>query len=72
MPKPVHLTSRLLQCSTLQHPKGHPGQATAYTEHVCMLSAKKIKKGQYFRMSKTITLATYQAEGTLQDIGTYL
>ena len=72
MPKSVHLTSRLLQCCTLQHPKGHPGKATAYTEHVCMLSAKKIEKGQYLRMSKAITLATYQAESTLQNIGTYI
>ena len=45
MPKSVHFTSRLLQCCTLQHPKGHPYKATAYTEHVCTLSAKKIEKG---------------------------
>ena len=42
-----------------------------YTEYVCTLSAKKIKKGQYFRMSKTTTLATYQAENTQILVLTY-
>ena len=71
MPKSVHFTSRLLQCCALQHPKSYFGQVTVNTEYVCMLSAKKIKKGQYIRMSKTITLVACQTENTFQDIGTY-
>ena len=42
------------------------------TEYVCTLSAKKIEKGQYIRVSKTITLVACPAENTFQDIGTYL
>ena len=72
MPKSVHFTPRLLQHCALQHPKGYLGQAAANTEYVCTLSAKKIKKGQYIGVSKTITLAACPAENTFQDIGTYL
>ena len=72
MPKSVHFTPGLLQCCTLQHPKGYFGQATVNTEHVCTLSAKKIEKGQYIRVPKTITLAACPAENRIQDIGTYL